>query len=135
MILTPGRRKSKGGTENPASSMKATRNPPRQASTCTGIPFLHIFSQFWLQDNHIPNTQCRDLLYAIHGSMGELGRGSDEHDGPRTDHPAHRLHLHSLRHLVHRHVPECCAPQNLGCFRTTIGPFLGPDPDDIELPT
>ena len=113
---TPGSRKSKGGTENPASSMKATRNPPRQASTCTGIPFLHICAQFPLcgQGNYIPDTQCRDILYAIHGSMGELWRRSDEHDGARADHPAHRLHLHPLRHLVHRHVPECCAHASFG---------------------
>ena len=46
--------------------------------------------------------------------MGELGRRSDEHDGAGADHPTHRLHLHPLRHLVHRHVPECCAHASFG---------------------
>ena len=54
----------------------------------------------------IPDSQRSNILYVVHGSVGELRRGPDEHDSARADHPAHRLHLHPLRHLVHRHVPK-----------------------------
>ena len=65
----------------------------------------HLLSINCWRQLYVPDAQRSNLLYAINGSMGELGSRADEHDGARADHPAHCLHLHPLRHLVHRHVP------------------------------
>lgn len=59
ILVTPGNLKSNDATGNPASGIKHNKNPPRHASTCTGILYFN------------PNSDIASILSQV--PYGKLG--------------------------------------------------------------